>query len=304
MRTIFNILRVPNLLIIGFTFLLIRYFIFKPIYSFYSLDAGMGSLQYLLMITATILIAAAGYLSNDYFDVVSDSINKPEKQYVGKSIPEGSALAMAILFSLFALTLSIGLGINMRSFLSAFILLFALAIAWWYAAILKRSFIWGNIAVACMSAGTIAMAWLVENQYSRTSGEPYKIITGIIAAITIFAFLLSLIREIVKDIEDIEGDKLIRCKSLPIVKGITFTRVIVLILCEITILLLLITQLYLLEYSKYTAATWLLFGVETPLVYFLIHLKKAKEKNDYHKLSSMLKWIMLSGMSTIIAGQF
>jgi len=304
MRTIFNILRVPNLIIIALTFLLLRYLVFLPVYSFYSVKAGMGSLHYLLMITATILIAAAGYISNDYFDVATDRINKPGKQYVNIKIPAGSVLSMALVLSLLAIILAIALSISIKSSLPALLLLFALAVAWWYAMKLKKSLMWGNIAVACMSAGTIAMAWLIENQYSHIGDEPSRIITGIITAITVFAFLLSLLREIIKDLEDIEGDKLINCRSLPIVKGIPFTKTIVLMLSEITLILLLISQLYLLEFSKYAAALWVLIGVEIPLILFLVKLKKADEKFDFHKLSQILKWIMLGGMGTIVAGQF
>lgn len=304
MRTIINMLRVPNLLIITFTFLLLRYLIFEPVYRFYSLSPGMGSLHYLLMITATVLIAAAGYISNDYFDVESDRINKPEKKYIGVQISAGSALATALVLSFFAAILAIWLSVVMQNWLPAALLIIALAVAWWYAVKLKKSLAWGNIAVASMSAGTIAMAWVIENQYSQITDEPFRIISGIIAAITIFAFLLSMMREIVKDLEDMEGDKIINCKSLPIVKGIPFTKTLVLMLSEITIILLLITQLYLLEYAKFTAAIWLIIGVEIPLVLFLIKLKKADEKFDFHKLSQMLKWIMLFGMGTIVAGQF
>ena len=304
MRTVFNMLRVPNLMIIAFTFLLLRYLIFIPVYSFYSLNAGMGSLHYLLMITATILIAAAGYISNDYFDVVSDRINKPGKHYIGIKISQGSALAIALVLSFFAIILAIALAISIQNFIPALLLLLALAVAWWYALKLKRSLMWGNFAVACMSAGTIAMAWIIELQFSQVPDAAFRIITGIIAAISIFAYLLSLMREIVKDIEDIEGDSMIKCRSLPIVKGIPFTKIIVLMLSEITLILLLISQLYLLEYLKYAAAIWLFIGVEIPFIFFLKALKHADKKSDFHKLSIMLKWIMLGGMGTIIAGQF
>jgi 4-hydroxybenzoate polyprenyltransferase len=304
MRTIFTVLRVPNLLIIAFTFLLLRYLVFIPVYSFYSVNAGMGSLHYLLMITATLLIAASGYIGNDYFDVATDRINKPEKQYIGIKIPAESALAMALVLSFFAIILAVILAVYLRSLVPAALLLFALSVSWWYAIKLKKSLVWGNIAVSGMSAGTIAMAWLIENQYSHSGEEPFIIITGIISAVTVFAFLLSLMREIIKDIEDIEGDSSIKCKSLPIVKGIPFTKTLVLLLSEFTIILLFIAQLFLLEFSKYAAAIWLIFGVEIPLIFFLVKLTKAKEKYDFHKLSQMLKWIMLGGMGTIVAGQF
>lgn len=304
MRAIFTMLRVSNLLIIALTFLLLRYFIFIPVYGTYSLIHGMGSLQYLLMITSTMLIAAAGYIGNDYFDIMTDRVNKPGKQYIGIKISAGTALSTSFLLSILALVLGIWLTILIQNWVPAILFSIALTVAWWYALKLKKSLLWGNIAVAGMSAGTIAMAWIVENQISQISGEPFRIISAIITAITIFAFLLSLLREIVKDVEDIEGDRLINCRSLPIVKGIPFTQTLLLIFTTITLLFLIIAQIYLAQFSRIIAVIWLLIFVEIPLLYFIKSLKTAEVKEDYHKLSTMLKWIMMGGIGSIIAGQF
>lgn len=304
MRTIFNMLRVPNLLIIAFTFLLLRYFVFIPVYVAYSIIPGMQSLHYMLMITSTVLIAAAGYISNDYFDVVTDQVNKPEKQYIGLQVKPGAALSTSVLFSLIAVTLGIWLSIITQSLLPALLLFTALTVAWSYALKLKKSLLWGNIAVAGMSAGTIAMAWLIENQSSQVPDEPFRIITCIISAISIFAFLLHFLREIVKDIEDMEGDSMINCRSLPIVKGIPFTKTMLIVFSGITLLFLVIAQIYLARYAKNIALVWLLICVQIPLLYFIKSLTKANTKANYHKLSTLLKWIMLGGMGSIIAGQF
>jgi 4-hydroxybenzoate polyprenyltransferase len=304
MRTIFNMLRVPNLLIIAFTFLMLRYLVFIPVYSSTSMIPGMGSLQYLVMITATIIIAAAGYVSNDYFDVITDRINKPEKQYIGKQISPGSALATALLLSFAAIILSTWLTLLIRSWMPAILLLVALAVVWWYAFQLKKSYIWGNIAVASMSAGTVAMAWLLEMQCLQIPPETSGTITRIVAAISLFAFLLTLLREVLKDIEDIEGDRLIQCKSLPIIKGIAFTKSTLFVITLTTIILLAIAQIYLFQYQRFTAVVWLLICVEIPLIWFATALQKSQTKTEYHKLSTLLKLIMLTGILTLVAGQF
>lgn len=304
MRTIYNMLRVPNLLIIAFTFLMLRYLVFIPVYSAFSIAPGMSSLNYLLLIVATVIIAAAGYIANDYFDVITDRVNKPGKQYIGEQITPGSALSTAILLSLFSVLLSFWLTWKIKSGLPATMLLSALIVVWWYAIRLKKSFVWGNIAVACMSAGTIAMAWVIEKQCVTIPAEPSGIITLIVTAISIFAFLLSLLREIVKDIEDIEGDKLIACKSIPIIKGVSFTKNIVLFITTVTFVLLIISQVYLFQFQRYIAVTWLLIFVEIPIIWFAFAIKNSKSKADFHKLSSLVKWIMLGGILTMVAGQF
>jgi 4-hydroxybenzoate polyprenyltransferase len=256
------------------------------------------------MITSTILIAIAGYISNDYFDVLTDKVNKPEKLYIDIYIPARIALLFALICSLLAMVVAIWLTWLLQSLYPVLLLFLALVVAWWYALKLKRSFLWGNIAVSGMSAGTIAMAWVIENDCSHVTEEPFGIITAIVTAISIFAFLLSLLREIVKDIEDMEGDKLINCHTLPLVKGIPFTKTFLTVIVWITFVLLLITQINLAQFSRFVAIVWLLIFVEIPLLYFIKSLKIAKTKSDYHLLSTMLKWIMLGGMGTIIAGQF
>jgi 4-hydroxybenzoate polyprenyltransferase len=268
------------------------------------MEPGMGNLEYSILIIITILIAAAGYIMNDYFDVLCDRVNKPDKQYIGKQITAGTAISYSVLTSIIAVILSIWLSVNLRTWLPGVLLIFALMVAWWYAIHLKKTFLWGNFAVAGMSAGTIAMAWLIEKQVTFVPQAPATVITKVVAAISIFAFLLSLMREIIKDIEDVEGDRLLHCRSLPIVKGISFAKTILFLLIAITLLLLIIAQNYLLHSSGFIASVWLFIFVEAPLVYFGVMLKKAYGKADYHKLSTLLKWIMLGGIGSIVAGQF
>lgn len=304
MLTIFNMLRVPNLLIIAFTFLLLRYFVFIPVYGIFSFNTGMGNLQYLLMIISTLLVAGAGFVSNDYFDVITDRVNKPDKQYIGIKLKSGSVLGIALMLSVVAAVLALWLAFLNQSLKPAILLIIALLVTWWYAMKLKKSFVWGNMAVAFMSAGTIPMAWIIENQVSQTPDQPFRLITGIVTAISIIALLLSFIREIVKDIEDIEGDKLINCRSLPIVKGIPFTKSVVFLVSGITFFLIMIVQFYLWEFSKLPAVIWLLASVEIPLIYFIVALKKTNQKADFHKLSTLLKLIMVGGLASIVVGQF
>ena len=304
MHIILRMIRIPNLLIIAFTFLIIRYLVFIPYYSAYSLKPGVEDFEYMALIILTLLIAASGYVSNDYFDVVTDQINKPGKHYIGKFISPGQTFATALFLSIIALIGTVWLSFELQSWLTFLLLSLALAVAWWYAVYLKKTFLLGNLSVSFMSAGTIVMAWLIERQNIDLPDSALYQISGIVAAISIFAFLLTLLREIVKDVEDIEGDRLILCKSLPIVKGVVYTKKVLWLISILTLLLLLVTQFFLFQYSRTTAIVWLAVAVELPLVYFVILLAKAESKYDFHKLSSLLKWIMVAGMGTLIAGQF
>lgn len=304
MRAIFHMLRIPNLVIIALTFFILRYFVFIPVYARISQIPCMGNLQFSVMVFTTMLIAAAGYISNDYFDIVTDRVNKPHKIYIGNQISAGTTFAIAVLLSLLAISLAIWLSMNLKSWLPALMLCTALFVALWYASALKKSFIWGNVAVSCMSAGTIAMAWIIEKQISRIHGEPSDTITNIVIGISVFAFLLSMMREIVKDLEDMEGDRLINCRSLPLVKGLGKTKQILIVFSLLTIGLLIASQTYLIQYSRLSAVLWLAIVVEIPLVFFILKLRTASLKNEFRKLSMLLKWIMVGGIGTLIAGQF
>lgn len=304
MRYLFSMLRVPNLVIIALTFIMLRNLVFISVYSTINLTPWMSRADFFLMIIITLWIAATGYIINDYYDVVTDQINKPEKQYIGSKLSPASALASAITLSILSVFFALLLSWRLNSWHPAALLLSALGIVWWYALRLKRSFVWGNIAVAGMSAGTVAMCWILENHSGLISSASSAMITQIVTAISIFAFMLSLLREIVKDMEDMEGDKLINCRSLPIMKGISYTKNILYLIISTTIIFLLISQAYLFHFQKFISVAWLLISVEIPLLYFSVKLKKSESKTDFHNLSTMLKLTMLGGMLTMFAGQF
>jgi 4-hydroxybenzoate polyprenyltransferase len=297
-------LRLPNLLIIALTFFFLRYLVFIPVYLKYSVSPCMGGPEYSLLIIATMLIAAAGYIANDYFDVFTDRINKPRKQYIGILIKPGSAFTSAVMLSILAVAIAAWLSLSKQSWLMPGMLIVALMVVWWYASMLKRSLLWGNIAVSCMSAGTIVMAWVAEMEYSILPAEASALISKVIMAVSIFAFLLSLLREIVKDIEDMEGDLVIKCRSLPIVKGLPFTKKVLLALALITILLLITIQICLIQQQMIIAVAWLLITVELPLVYFMSKLKKLQSKDEFHSMSRLLKLIMIGGIVSLVAGQY
>lgn len=299
MRAIVTMLRVPNLVIIALTFLVIRYFVFIPVYEIHSLVPGVTTLQFILMTTATILIAIAGYISNDYFDMLADRVNKPQKQIIRLYISERLAFSYAIFFSIVAAAIAIWFITETRIWITGLLLFTALFVVWWYAIKLKRSYLWGNLAVGCMSSGTIAMAWLSEIQ-SQNTDKTTEIISVIISAVILFAFLLTIIREIVKDIEDAEGDLLLNCRSLPIVKGIPATKKILNLLILLTFLLLIFSQITLISHSLPLTATWLAIFVEIPMIRFIINLKKAVKKTEFHELSTLVKWIMLGGISSLL----
>jgi 4-hydroxybenzoate polyprenyltransferase len=225
---------------------------------------------------STIIIAAAGYVINDYYDVKIDLINKPERVVVGQSITR----RYAILFHTFLSFTGVALGFLLSwkiaaiNFLAAFVL-------WLYSNNLKRQPFIGNLTVAALTGFSIALInWLYKTDY---------VIVNVYAA---FAFFMTLVREIIKDMEDLKGDVTYGCKTLPIVLGIRKTKIILyfLLMSFITVVLLIHLTSTLLPIYYFVIFLFI------PLLILFIRLLRADTKNDFYNLSTLSKIIMLLGI--------
>jgi len=305
MRKILNIIRLPNLLILAFTLLAVRHLVFIPIFSHTGQTVHLTDFQYVVIIFITELITVFGYIINDLFDIETDTINKPEKVYIGKLVCHSKIVSILLILSILIFCCIGWISVELKSALPAILFLLAYMITTWYAMKLKKSFVWGNLAVASMSAGAIVMVWIFENIGSHESGNQnsYLFISKIVAGIGILAFLLNLISEIVKDMEDETGDRRIQCRSLVIVKGIRFTKTLLVLLAIFMLTLLFITQFELLLYNKRLAVAWMAMGVQIPLLAFLIGLSRANKRTEFHNLSTLLKVIMFCGILTLLFAQ-
>ena len=302
MRAIIKQIRLPNLVIIAVTLYAFRYLVVKPYYRMSGTDFQMDTMSFGLMVAITMLIAVIGYLSNDYFDAGIDQINHPERVPINRKVKERTLITTAFLLSLVCVAGITILSIRLGSGLVAFVLLLALFTVWWYARILKRSFIWGNLAVSLMSSLTLGMAWFFEWIKLNSGGfhlYETKPITLISLGICFFAFILSLIREIVKDIEDMEGDEQFGCRSMPIIKGVPFAKKFTRVLSVLLLASLIYSQYWLIKQNFQLVVIWLVPAVEIPLLLFLFRLNNAFTTNEFHKISRSLKWIMVGGIASM-----
>ncbi len=261
-----------NLVIIGLAQYFTAGFLFNR--------ATLSDVRLLLLSISTILIAAAGYIINDYYDVKIDLINKPDRVVIGKSI----ARRFAILFHTALSFAGVGSGfliswkIGVINFLSAFLL-------WLYSNYLKRQPFVGNLTVAFLTGLSIELINVL-----------YNVNNQLVTIYALFAFFMTLIREIIKDMEDLKGDNSFGCKTLPIIWGIRKTKVLVYTLMIILILTVVaLNQIY----------------VGLPMVYFLLllflpmgllfgRLLRADTIRDFDLLSQFCKVIILLGILTMI----
>ena len=305
LKALYRLFRVPNLLMIALTQYLVLYCIIIPNVELPNGMHFMSNLNFGLLVLSTVLIAAAGYIINDYFDMRADRINKPDKMSIGKKISRRVAIVLHWLFNIIGVCLGAFVAYRMHV---AFNIMWKLAILnlivsvslWYYSTTFKRQVLTGNIVISLLTALVIVIVWLFEfyavNSSTDTIRDMIIVFRSIIMPYFIFAFIISLVRELIKDIEDMEGDTKIFCQTFPITYGVEKTRNLIGALV-IIILLLLGYAMYIVYIRGVALVFWyLLAAVELPLVYMLFKIIVSKTKEQFASLSVMTKIIMFAGI--------
>jgi len=302
-KTLVQLVRLPNVLIIILTQFLLRYCILQPYLYSGAPDSISPLPDFLILVFITILIAIGGYVINDYFDIRIDSINRPEKLVINRLISRLTAIKIHMTLNGVAILLGFYLAWRIKAISFGLVFPFISGLLWIYSAKYKRILFWGNFIVAALSAFVILVVWLFEFFWLRLNAEQFiavlpaiRWVTRVFIAYAAFALLVSMVREIIKDMEDTEGDAIAGCKTFPLVLGIRYTKVIACAIMIITILLLCYVQVILYRLSLHMAFWYLMFTVQSAAVYLLVKLFNAREKQDYHFLSSLCKLIMVAGI--------
>jgi 4-hydroxybenzoate polyprenyltransferase len=297
-----NLIRWKNLLLIAFVQILIKYALLEPfeVVKFTLNDFGFG-----LLVLATLCIAAAGNVINDIYDVETDFVNKPNKVIVGNSISEKTAFNMYIVLTI----IGVGVGFYLSNLIgrSGFSAIFVIisALLYIYATYLKQTLLVGNIVVSFLVAMSLLIVGLFEllpvitDQNQETQLTFFKIIFDY----AIFAFMINLLREMIKDIEDINGDYKVEMKTLPIIIGRERALKIIFALSIVPLLAVIyytITYLY----RHYIVVGYFLIFIIAPLLYFTIKSFSAETKKEINFLSAFLKIIMLFGVMSLLLYPF
>ena len=228
-----RLVRPLNLIIIAFTMYGCRYFILAT-NSFQKVNDV--PLAFGLLVLSTILIAAGGNVINDYFDIKADRVNKPEKLIVGRLINKRKAILFHWILNGFAFLLGIGLSIYFKSASIVFIQLISINLLWFYSLHFKRKVFVGNFVVAVLT-GMIPMLVIIYFEVLNNFGSPFTPFNeqtwsnilnyNYIYVLAIMAFIQNFAREIVKDMEDVDGDRLLHAKTIPMALGFARTKVLV-----------------------------------------------------------------------------
>jgi len=298
----FRLIRLPNLVVIALTLYLMRICIIGPLVEIIHFELQMSNLNFFLLVFSTILIAAAGYIINDYFDTKLDRDNKPEKIVVGRVIKRRVAMVMHICFNSLGILIGVYLAYKVQRLELALINPICAAALWYYSTSFKHKLLVGNVVIALLAGLVPLIVGLYElpllnikyHQELAEMGATLNLIVAWVSAYAIFAFLTTLIREIIKDMEDIEGDRNFGSVTLPIKLGMDKAKWIVLSLSAIVLVLLGYVQFNFM-YDLKTAIYFFLL-IHLPLLMQCYKTVTGKHRSDFHTASSLMKVIMIAGV--------
>lgn len=317
MKHFLKLIRIENLLIVAATQYLLMYLLIKPTLKFRfsrfvesEVVDQFGDLNFFLLVLATVLITAAGFVINDYFDRKTDMLNKPTRVIIGTHIARRTAMTIHWVFNLIGVTLGFYISWQIGMLSLGMIFFFISGLLWFYSTNFNNDFLIGNVIVSVLT-GVVPLLLIIYvmmplNLYYKNILMSYMIdfndLTYWILGYAFFAFILTLPREILKDMEDLEGDRAYGRNSVPIVLGMNAAKSIVVVLFAVPIVLLPIISI---TYIKHTISIVVLIAtIVLPLLWLCYKTIKADTVKDYHFIQTMNKFVMLAGIAYLVLLNF
>jgi 4-hydroxybenzoate polyprenyltransferase len=301
MKYFLKLIRAKNLLIILMTMIGVAFYLMKS-NSFQKVD--FHYLDYFLLIFSTMIIAAAGNVINDYFDVKADRINKPEKVIISKFMKPRWAILWHWTFNLVAFLIAIYLSIKYETLIFVFVHLLSINLLWFYSVQLKRKLIISNVIIAFLTALVpLLSVWFfkVLNE-SSIPFSPYREETwstylnySFVYFLAICAFIQNFAREINKDIHDIQGDLVTHVKSLPMKIGKEKAAYLTIILIQIP-LILFVFGYYLFDWFQVNKVTMILLLLSGAVNFTSALLYLIKKESTLTWINHLMKWSMFFGL--------
>lgn len=301
MINFFKLIRWNNLALIIIVQVLIKYALFDA----FEVTTKLDAIHFSLLVFATICIAAAGNIINDIYDIDTDTINKPDKVIVGKTITEQSAYNWFIALNV----LGVGIGFYLSNSIdkSGFAALFVIisALLYVYASYLKQTFLVGNIVVSALVAMSIIIVGIFDllpviTDHNR---DTQVLFFKILLDYSLFAFMINMLREMIKDIIDVDGDYNAEMKTMPIVIGRNRAAKVVFVLSLIP-LFAIVSYVITYLYKQPFAVGYFIILIIGPLLYFSAKCFYAETKKEFQQLSIVLKFVMLFGVLSLLLYPF
>ena len=303
---IMRLVRWSNLLFLAALIWLMEKWVAVPILDSIAFGEQLPWYILLLITLATMLIAGGGYVINDYFDVKIDRINRPDEVVVTRAISKPAAMRLSMILSGAGIVCGLAVAVWLRSMTIGILFVLIPGLLWFYSSSYKRLFLIGNLIIALLAAVTpmlVAMANVAVLQLRYASILPYTTLVHDLyvwlGGFALFAFLLTWIREIIKDMQDQMGDRELECHSMPVVWGDRWTKIFVTALIILTLAIIGHLWWHVLPFPRgwnSLSTRYIALGVVTPLLGSIGLLWPAKIPSDYKTCQQVVKLTMLLGM--------
>ncbi|NMC41950.1 MAG: UbiA family prenyltransferase [Bacteroidales bacterium] len=312
MKEFLDLIRWKNLLIVVLTMVLMRYFVIAQLLGMVTVSMTAApdiavpmTLQlplsdFILLIAATVLVTAAGYVINDYFDIKTDLINRG-KVIVGTKVSRQKAMMWHSVLNLAGIAIGFYISSRAGYFWMGLLFLLVSGLLYFYSASYKRQFLIGNLMVSVLTAMVPMLVLFYEwpalyrfYAVNATSVPEMKFLFGWIGGFALFAFLTTLTREIIKDIEDFEGDTAYGRNTVPVVIGIPASKIVTVSLLSVTIALLYIV--WFLWVRDWLTLAYISAAIAIPLGIVIRRVTTGTGKQKMHAASSIMKIAMLTGI--------
>jgi 4-hydroxybenzoate polyprenyltransferase len=303
----FRLVRYPNLIFIALTQSLFYFIIEHRIFSENEYASGplLSTNDFILLLLSSVAIAAGGYIINDYFDMNIDNVNKPHKLVIGKFISRRWAMLFHMLLSLIGLFLTAVVALHLNNIMLLVFNFVSVVLLLFYSTTFKKRLLVGNVIISLLTAWVVGVLFIAEIKFYDV-GYMLKNITVIerLYKFTLiyasFAFIVSLVREVVKDLEDIIGDKKYGCTTMPIIWGVNASKIYTAIWLVVLIGILGAIFFYTIINTWNSLIPVLVIVLLSFLIFILFQLKKASTSKDFGKISSQVKVLMLIGILSML----
>lgn len=300
---VFRMIRLSNLLIVAVSQVLVRQCLIVPLLKQVHMEPQLPPGSFAFLVLATVFITAGGYAINDYFDRKIDRVNKPETQIVGALIYPRHAMAYHLAFTILGVILGTWVALKAGELYLSLVFFIVSGLLWFYSTSYKHELLFGNVVVALLTSLVPFIVLLFElpllaRNYGANINFILPVLMKWVLGFSLFAFLVNLIREIVKDAEDFEGDQAYGKKTIPVAWGLGAARLISLALIALTVALFVFAWIKFVP--DFTSLTYFVIFIIMPLVVTGILLFRGTGTQTYHKASLWLKLIMLTGLGYMV----
>ena len=306
MKTYWKLFRAGNLLIMALILVLTRYALFLPVYIHAGIALQMPGIDFIILIITTLFIAAGGNVVNDILDISIDNLNKPSENQVGRAISEKKAWNIYYILNIAGILAGTYISWRAGYIQLGIIFLVIATVLYYYSLKYKYLPFWGNFSISVLAAFVILTYYLLEFFYLRNNSFAFTDMIPWFPALNLrvflyagFAFYITFIREMSKDTQDIDGDRKMGCRTIPVIIGIRKSRNLIFVL-TVTFMLGLAYLQYLAFISGFNWFAIYMFIVQFMMAYVSYRLLISENSTDFALVSRLFKLTMSAGILSMI----